>query len=194
MKLIVGLGNPGSRYSSTRHNAGRLLVESIASEAAASFKVQKKLKASTASVRFGAEDILLIYPETFMNVSGETMELLARDFEINLHRDLLVVIDDIALPFGKWRLRSRGSDGGHNGLKSIQQALGTSAYARLRMGIAPENAALSLEGKIPLEKFVLESFDRTESRALPEVLKKGMQACKLWATRPIEQAMSAVNG
>jgi len=193
VKLIVGLGNPGSRYSHTRHNAGRLLVEYLAREAAASFKMQKKLKAQVAPAKFGGEDISLVYPETFMNVSGETLALLTQHFEVDLRHDLLIVVDDIALPFGKWRLRSRGSDGGHNGLKSIQRALGTSAYARLRMGIAPENTALSPEGKISLEEFVLESFDRTESRALPKTLERGAQACKLWAAQPIEQAMSAVN-
>lgn len=193
MKLIVGLGNPGSRYSHTRHNAGRLLVESIARECAVKWKVQKSLKASVASTHFDSEEVSLAFPETFMNVSGEAVSLLVRHFSIDIQRDLLIVMDEMALPFGKWRLRSRGSDGGHNGLKSIQAALISSQYPRLRMGIGPQEMAVSSKGKPVFEEYVLERFGREESEAMPAVLEKGLQACKLWATRPIADAMNVVN-
>lgn len=176
----------------TRHNAGRLLVESIAKRSGAGFKNQKSLKASIAATRFDSEEVSLAYPETFMNVSGESVALLVRHFDVSLN-DLLIVIDEAALPFGKWRLRSKGSDGGHNGLKSIEQALGSSSYPRLRMGIGPEQTILSLKGNLPLEDFVLQSFTREESQALSPVLQRGEQACRLWATASIADAMNAIN-
>jgi peptidyl-tRNA hydrolase, PTH1 family len=194
VKLIVGLGNPGSRYSNTRHNAGRLLVEYIARDCAATFKLQKSLKASVASIRFDSEEVSLAWPETFMNVSGESVFLLAKHFAIDIVRDLLVVVDEAALPFGKWRIRGQGSDGGHNGLKSIEQALGnTTQYARLRMGIGPAEVALSSLGNLTLEEFVLQPFSKEDSKALPGVFEKGMQACRLWVTRPLNEVMNAVN-
>jgi peptidyl-tRNA hydrolase, PTH1 family len=193
VKLIVGLGNPGSRYSHTRHNAGRLLVESIARECAAKWKVQKSLKASVASTHFDSEEVSLAFPETFMNVSGEAVSLLVKHFSIDVSRDLLIVIDEMALPFGKWRLRGHGSDGGHNGLKSVEAVLGTSEYPRLRMGIGPEEIALSSQGKPVFEEYVLQRFTREESEALPPVLKQGFQACRLWAMHPIADAMNVVN-
>jgi PTH1 family peptidyl-tRNA hydrolase len=194
VKLIVGLGNPGSRYAHTRHNAGRLLVESICWQSGLTLKVQKSLKASMVSTQWDSEEVSLACPETFMNVSGEAVSLLARHFSLDIGRDLLIVVDEVALPFGKWRLRSKGSDGGHNGLKSVAEALTSPDYPRLRMGIGPSEAALSAQGKLNLEQFVLESFDPEESRELAGILERGREACRLWALSPIADAMNAVNG
>lgn len=189
MKLIAGLGNPGSRYSGTRHNAGRSLLEWIAARSKSDFKPHKRLKASVASVELGAEEVLLAYPEMFMNVSGEAVSLLVKNFSIDPAKDLLVVLDDVALPFGKFRLRGKGSDGGHNGLKSVEAFLKSPEYPRLRFGIAPEEGA----EKVPLEEFVLARFTKSEKTALPGVYEKGFQACLAWATLPIAKAMNDIN-
>lgn len=189
VKLIVGLGNPGSRYSDTRHNAGRLLVEFAANKLSASFKSYKKLKASTVPVSFGKEEIILSYPETYVNLSGEAISLLVQEFEVKISSELLIVVDDMALPFGRYRLRSRGSDGGHNGLKSIAASLNTAAFARLRIGIAPESHV----GGDVLKDFVLESFSKQEKTVLPRVLGEGYEALKAWSMQPMERAMNVVN-
>lgn len=189
MKLIVGLGNPGSRYSGTRHNAGRALLEWMAADSKSEFKPHKKLKASVASVLLGSEETLLAYPEMFMNVSGEAVSLLVNHFSVDPSKDLLIVLDDVALPFGKFRLRSKGSDGGHNGLKSVAAFLKTSQYPRLRFGIGPEADA----EKVPLEEFVLARFTKSEKQALGRVYEVGFKACHAWATLPIVKAMNDIN-
>ncbi len=186
MRLIVGLGNPGAAYLPTRHNLGRNLVEEMARHFRLSFSTKKNLSASFAELREG-ETVLLAYPELFMNHSGEAVRKLTDYFSIDSAKDLLVLVDDAALPFGDLRLRPQGSDGGHNGLKSVNQMLGSDDYPRLRLGIgAPEK-------NIPLEDYVLASFTAEEKKALPGFLKKGMEAVLLWISQPITQAMNAVN-
>ncbi len=123
-----------------------------------------------------------------MNISGEAVQLLVQHFEIDATKNLLVVMDEAALPFGQYRLRSKGSAGGHNGLKSIETALGTSHYSRLRLGIGSAETALQ-----PLENFVLSRFSKEEKAAWPEVLERGSQACSLWVQQPIAKAMNVVN-
>ena len=135
MKLIVGLGNPGAKYASTRDNIGRQLIESLARKQRVSFSKKKALQASVVEMDWEGRPVVLAYPETFMNVSGETISSLTQHFSINPQSHLLIAVDDFALPFAKLRLRSRGSDGGHNGLKSITQILGSSYYAMLRLVI-----------------------------------------------------------
>ena len=188
MKLIVGLGNPGDTYAHTRHNAGRLLVEYIAARESARFFKKKATPAFLAQTEWDKEEVLLAVPATFMNLSGEAVAPLLAHFKINPKKDLLAVVDDAALPFGRLRLRSRGSDGGHNGLKSIQQVIGSSDYARLRIGIAPGE-----DSEISLEEYVLSGFNAREKKVLPEILQKGYEACCLWATRPMAAAMNVIN-
>ncbi len=191
MKLIVGLGNPGVRYSGTRHNAGRDLAGHIATREKLSWTQKKALQASVATTSWGDQEIILARPETFMNLSGESVSRLSRHFSVDISKDLLIVVDDVALPFGKLRLRASGSDGGHNGLKSVTATLGTPVYPRLRMGIAP----LEPSAKIPddMAVFVLESFDREEKKAFKTVLEKCLEACRLWVGEPFAAAMNAVN-
>ncbi len=123
-----------------------------------------------------------------MNESGEAVRRLAGHFKIDFKSELLVVVDDAALPFGRLRLRARGSDGGHRGLRSIESALGSQDYARLRVGIAPAKPV-----EEPLEKYVLRSFKSEEERKLGEILRRGIESCKLWVTGPIERAMDQTN-
>ena len=187
MKLIIGLGNPGEAYANTRHNAGRRLMEFVASYYGLKFLKKRKLRASLASFEWEKTPVTFAYPETFMNLSGEAVLALVRSFSLDWKKDLLIVVDDSALPFGRLRLRSRGSDGGHNGLKSICQHLGGSDYARLRMGID------SPSKNIPLEEYVLSPFDSDEKKELRDFLEKGLEASKCWALNPIHQAMNIVN-
>lgn len=189
MKLIVGLGNPGAQYSKTRHNIGRLLIEYLASVQLSPSRFYKKLKASVTSLKIGREEVVIAYPEIFMNVSGAAVAALTQHYKIKASEDLLVVVDDFNIPFGKFRLRSRGSDGGHNGLKSIAAALGTSAYPRLRFGIG-HPAGMP---QVSCEDYVLSKFNSEEIKWLPELFRKGKAACGLWITQGIEKAMNAVN-
>lgn len=190
MKLIVGLGNPGAKYAKTRHNFGRLMVEFAASEAGAKFVLRKPLKASVCPLSWGREDVLLAYPELYVNESGEAVANLVSHLGIDSKRDLLVILDDLALPFGKLRLRAQGSDGGHNGLKSIHASLAGMAYPRLRCGIGhPREIPGSTE---EVKRYVLAPFNREETGALEGLFEKGLRVCRLWAESSIEKAANVL--
>ena len=133
MKLVVGLGNPGPRYENTRHNVGFRVLDRVAERLAVSFS-REKHQALLAEGRLGSERIMLVKPQTFMNKSGVAVAQAARN-KVRNGDDLLVVVDDADLPLGRIRFRPRGSAGGHNGLKSIIEHVGTRDFARLRMGI-----------------------------------------------------------
>lgn len=133
--LIVGLGNPGSKYENTRHNIGFKVVESFAKEREGEFSTEKLAEVS--KVKFKGRTIILIKPSTFMNLSGKALNYWMQAEKIPLE-NVLVVTDDIALPFGKLRMKGKGSDGGHNGLKDIQATMNTGSYARLRFGVGSE--------------------------------------------------------
>jgi peptidyl-tRNA hydrolase, PTH1 family len=133
--LIVGLGNPGSKYENTRHNVGFKVVESFAKEREGEFSTEKLAEVS--KVKFKGRTIVIIKPTTFMNLSGKAVNYWMQQEKIPLD-NVLVITDDIALPFGKLRMKGKGSDGGHNGMKDIQATLNTSAYARLRFGVGSE--------------------------------------------------------
>jgi PTH1 family peptidyl-tRNA hydrolase len=130
--LIVGLGNPGDKYAETRHNIGFKVVESFAKQQGGSFTLGKQ--AETAEVKFKGKTFILVKPTTFMNLSGKAVNYWMQAEKIPL-TNILVITDDLALPFGKLRMKGKGSDGGHNGLKDIQATLNTTAYARLRFGV-----------------------------------------------------------
>lgn len=188
MKLIVGLGNPGLRYVKTRHNVGRRLVETLAQISQGHWKQSSTLRSRWTEVRRGGISFLLAVPNSLMNESGEGIRRLAAHFGIDFKSDLLVVVDDAALPFGKLRLRASGQDGGHRGLKSVEKALGTQAYARLRMGIAPPHPV-----EESLERYVLEPFEPEEEKKLKKVIDRAIQSCNLWVRGPIERAMDWTN-
>lgn len=196
MKLIVGLGNPGDEYAQTRHNIGRRLVEFIAGDEKVKLASKKSQRAALASVLWNQETVHLAYPLTYMNLSGEAVAALVKYWKVSADKDLLVVVDDVALPFGKFRLRGEGSSGGHNGLASIEAHLGSRVYSRLRIGIglrenktAKEPAGL---GEL-LRDYVLSPFKSSEEKKMKEVLGKGMEACRAWVSEPLAKAMSRVN-
>ena len=188
MKLIVGLGNPGISYAKTRHNIGRRLVEVLASQSEARWKKTLSLHSRWAEIQPGKTPFLVAIPELFMNESGKAVRRLVDHLGIDFKSELLVVVDDAALPLGKLRLRASGQDGGHRGLRSIEQALGSRSYARLRVGIAPAQPV-----EEPLEEYVLHPFLSEEEKKLGEILKRGVESCKLWVTHSIGKAMDQTN-
>lgn len=190
MKLIVGLGNPGDEYRKTRHNIGKRLVEFIAEKDSATFSEKKSHKISLAELSL-KDSPKLGFPLTFMNLSGEAIGNAVRYWKINPSTDLLIIVDDVALPFGKLRLRGEGSSGGHNGLASIEAHLGTSEYARLRIGIGEAKTASG--EPIYLADYVLGKFSQDEEKQMPEVFNAGAEAVKLWTEMPLAQAMNKIN-
>jgi len=136
-KLVVGLGNPGSRYAKTPHNLGFEVVDLLAAELGATWQWRDSECSRIASCSLEKLELLLAKPQTYMNLSGEAVESLCRVFSFTVS-DLIIVCDDLALPIGKIRIRTQGSAGGHNGLKSIIEALTRDDFARVRLGIAPD--------------------------------------------------------
>lgn len=186
MHLIAGLGNPGERYRQTRHNAGFMLADRLARRWGAAFQ-ESPLRAHLARTRVGHDEVLLVKPQTYMNLSGEALAPLMEGMKIEPRR-LLVVYDDIDLPLGRIRLRRSGSSGGQKGMRSIVQALGTREVPRLRIGI--------LRGERPedVPEYVLSNFTEKETEALQEVLERAEEACQEWICGGIERAMSLYNG
>ena len=158
MKLIVGLGNIGQKYTFTRHNVGFMLADSIALNNNLNYRENSRLKCLMTNLRNGIDDYLIIKPTTFMNLSGEAVRAVMDYYKISTN-DILIVYDDLSLELGKIRFRQNGSDGGHNGIKSIIQHLGTKDVARLKIGIGPQQ-------NLPSEVFVLQNFSKEELEKL----------------------------
>ena len=187
MKIVVGLGNPGSRYEGTRHNVGFLVVDLLIQAAVnqGGGKAQKKFDAECVEWKEAGEKIWLMKPQTFMNLSGRSVRQ-AVDFYQVAADDVLVVCDDVNLPLGKLRIRSRGSAGGHNGLKDIQSHLGTQEYPRLRIGVG------GLEGKV-LADYVLDRFRPGEKADVEDAVIRAAQAVEAWVRQGIEVCMNQFN-
>lgn len=185
MKLIVGLGNIGDKYFFTRHNAGFMVVDKLALDNNLTFKEEKKLKCYATKFKLGIEDIILIKPTTFMNLSGEAVIAVMNYYKIE-KKDILIIFDDLSLPLGKIRFRANGSDGGHNGIKSVIKHLGSSDFARLKIGIGPQPP-------IPSEAFVLQNFDKNQLEELKTVLKKSIDGILYYFENGIEKAQNAFN-
>ena len=162
MKLIVGLGNIGQKYTFTRHNVGFMLADSIAINNNLSFRENTRLKCLMTNLRNGVDDFLIIKPTTFMNLSGESVRAVMDYYKISVE-DVLIVYDDLSLELGKIRFRQNGSDGGHNGIKSVIKHLGTQNIARLKIGIGPQP-------NLPSEVFVLQNFSKEELEIIKPVL------------------------
>ena len=185
MKLIAGLGNIGSKYTFTRHNAGFMLADSIALNANLSFSDNSRLKCQITKFKRDGEDYILIKPTTFMNLSGEAVRAVSDYYKIE-PSDILVVYDDISLDLGKIRFRPNGSDGGHNGIKSIIQHMGTNNIARLKIGIGPQPS-------IPSEVFVLQNFSQEELETLKATITKAKDGIACYYTEGIQAAQNKFN-
>jgi PTH1 family peptidyl-tRNA hydrolase len=185
--LIVGLGNPGAEYERTRHNLGFMLVDLLAREAGASVK-RKDCRALVGHAEIEGERVELVKPQTYMNLSGESVAcLLAKQESKSAAQGLIVISDDLALPFGAIRLRRRGSAGGHNGLKSIIAAVKTDEFARLRIGIQPEHPLNDTKS------FVLDEFSRSERAELDKILERSAEALRAVLRDGIDKAMALYN-
>jgi len=202
MQLIVGLGNPGAQYAKTRHNVGFRVMDRLAEKLGTSFD-RTKFKGEYASAsrpgrakkddEDGENDgkLLLLKPQTLMNLSGEAVVSLAGYFKIGLF-GILVVVDDVALPLGVLRMRRGGSDGGHNGLKDITRALGSQQYARLRIGVGgrEQDAQRPAEN---LADHVLSRFSASEETVLAKAVETAAEASLFWSENGIEAAMNRFN-
>ena len=185
MKLIAGLGNIGSKYTFTRHNAGFMLADSIALNSGLNFSDNSRLKCLMTKFKHEGEDYILIKPTTFMNLSGEAVRAVSDYYKIGVN-DILIVFDDLSLDLGKIRFRQNGSDGGHNGIKSIIQHMGTSDIARLKIGIGPQPS-------IPSEVFVLQNFSQDELEVLKTTLTKAKEGIACYFTEGIQAAQNKFN-
>lgn len=184
--LIVGLGNPGSSYSATRHNVGFEIAKAFAFKRSWKFRGEASLKAELAQGMIEDKRVLVLLPMTFMNESGQAVRSALDYFKVPLE-NLLLVSDDVSLATGVLRMRFKGSSGGHNGLKSVEQHLGTVHYARLRVGVGEPKE------RQPLEDYVLGRFAEEESKVILESFPKAVDALELWITKGVAIAMQAVN-
>ncbi|MCH9625994.1 MAG: Peptidyl-tRNA hydrolase [Chlamydiales bacterium] len=186
--LIVGLGNPGTKYERTRHNLGFMVLRAFASELGLTFKREWKLKGKMAHGALGDSKVHLLMPSTYMNLSGQAVQKAAHFYKVHPSR-VLVVVDDIYIKFGSMRIRPKGSAGGHNGLKSIEACLGTLDYPRLRMGVGPQDGRDLPDGRERLlEGFVLANFTAVEQQELPQVLENGVSVINCWLGQDVESA------
>lgn len=183
MKVVVGLGNPGGRYQGTRHNVGFDVVDYLASGPHAG-RFQNRFQAQVAELHEGGEKLLLVKPETFMNLSGRCVRQVLDFYQVPA-ADLLVVCDDMNMPLGKLRIRARGTHGGHNGLRDIQNHLGGVEYARLRIGVdAPRDDAVD---------HVLGRFRPAERAVIEDAVALAGQAVMVWASQGVEAVMNRYN-
>ncbi|MEB3328936.1 MAG: aminoacyl-tRNA hydrolase [Candidatus Sericytochromatia bacterium] len=188
MKLVVGLGNPGATYADTRHNVGWLVLDRLAEAlSAAPYRTDRRHRAEVTEARIGARRLLLVKPQTYMNLSGESVGALMRFWKL-MPRDVLVVYDDLALPLGTVRIRPDGSAGGHNGIKSLLSHLGTASFDRVRVGIGPQPPG------VKSEVFVLGRWSPAERLLLPEAVSLGLAATRGVIEEGVEWAMCRFNG
>ena len=188
MKLIVGLGNPGPEYERTRHNVGFVALDRIARRFAdpALGAPRSRFSGLLIETEIHDEKVLLLKPTTFMNLSGTSVAEALRFYKLSPEEDLLVVVDDIALPCGAIRLRADGGDGGHNGLSDISQKLGSTRWARCRIGIDPR-------GRIPQKSYVLGRFTPEQESALEPALDDSVTAAAHWVGKGIAETMNRFN-
>lgn len=191
MKIIIGLGNPGKEYEKTRHNAGAMCVDLLREKLNfLEFKLQKKFGALISEGTQENEKIILAKPQTFMNLSGESVQQLVKFYNCPI-QNLIVVYDDVDLSLGEIRVRPDGSAGSHNGMKSVTQSLGSTAFARVRIGIESRGTESLREQDI--SSFVLNSFTKAELAAFKESLDKAVQAMMMILNKSIAEAMQEYN-
>lgn len=184
MKLIVGLGNPGDKYQATRHNCGFMVIDKIAEML--NVRCDKlKFKAAYTKVKYKNQDIILLKPLTFMNLSGQSIIEAIQFFKIDLE-DIVVIYDDLDLPVGKIRLRESGGSGGHNGIKSIIQYLNTQDFKRIRVGIDKSPV-------IPVIDYVLTKFSKQEEKDVNQAIDNAAEAALLFASDSFTKSMNGYN-
>ncbi len=182
--LVVGLGNIGSEYADTRHNVGFMVLDAWAQASNIVFQTQRY--GDVAEVSFKGRNITLLKPSTYMNLSGNAVRYWVNKLKLPLE-NVLIICDDLNLPFGTLRMRKKGSDGGHNGLKNIQELLGTQEYARIRIGIGNNFAK---GGQVD---FVIGSMTPEEKNQMPEICDNVIEGVKAFTTIGVDRAMNSFN-
>lgn len=184
--LIVGLGNPGLAYEKTRHNLGFMVVKALADKLGWTFKKTSSLKGELAHGHWKDRHLYLLLPTTYMNLSGEAAKAALDYYKLSASENFLVIVDDVYLPLGGMRLRIQGSAGGHNGLKNIEQQLGTNQYPRLRLGVGSEDR---FQG---LHDYVLGRFTENERLELPKIIEKAMEVIMCWILEGAQAATQRI--
>ncbi len=187
MQLIVGLGNPGKEYQQTRHNFGFMLLDYLADQHHFSFQSHKKSKSEMCETQWQNQKIIFVKPQTFMNLSGESVQYFSGFYQIPA-TNILVIYDDLDLNLGILRLAKQGSSGGHNGIKSIHQHLGHSNFGRLKLGIGRPNPPQK-----PVNTHVLEPFNKQELPHVKDVLKNASECLELFLNEGFDVAMNRFN-
>jgi len=191
VRVVVGLGNPGEKYTGTRHNAGFEVVDRLAARHGVGLRRDRRLNATAGRGRMAGAEVLLVEPESFMNLSGEVVRrALERSVDGPAPPDvtrLLVICDDYQLPLGTLRLRGSGSSGGHNGLEDVERSLGTRGYPRLRVGIGPPTT------RDPKD-FVLGRFRAAERETVGALFDRAADAVESWASVGLDRTMARYNG
>jgi PTH1 family peptidyl-tRNA hydrolase len=185
MKIVVGLGNPGGRYDGTRHNVGFDVIDYLAASPDAG-RSQSRFSAQVCELFVDGEKFILVKPETFMNLSGRSVRQVVDFYQAEL-ADVVVVCDDINLPLGKLRVRPKGTHGGHNGLRDIQNHLGTTEYARLRIGVGAPEGGDAVD-------YVLGRFKPGERDVIADTVARAAQAVIVWAKQGVQACMNQYNG
>jgi peptidyl-tRNA hydrolase, PTH1 family len=186
VKLIVGLGNPGIEYQFTPHNLGFLTIDRIANSLGIEVR-NRQCRALTARTTIADEPIILVKPETYMNLSGLSVGELVAEHQVDVQRDLIVIYDELDLPLGTIRIRQRGSSAGHNGMESILGALGTDEFLRVRLGVAPDHKVV--DGV----KYLLAPFRKAQEKAIDELIDLGAQAVEVILKEGPAAAMNRFN-
>jgi PTH1 family peptidyl-tRNA hydrolase len=190
--LVIGLGNPGPEYQWTPHNVGFLAIDRIASQHKAMVD-NRRCRALTASISIAGQTVVLAKPETFMNLSGTAVQALAKEFEADPVRDMIVIYDELALSFGAVRVRERGSSGGHNGAKSITGVLRRDDWPRIRIGVGPDPNGGRDEARRSGKDYLLMPMKKQDLVVLDETLDRVAQAVEMVVTRGVATAMNAFN-
>jgi peptidyl-tRNA hydrolase, PTH1 family len=187
-RLIIGLGNPGSQYVRTRHNAGFMVADQLARHWRVEWKFEDRFRARLARADLAAGKVLLCQPQTYMNLCGEAVQALTAYYRITQDQ-LLILVDDADLPLGTLRMRPEGSSGGHHGLESIERHLGTRNYARLRIGIGR-----GATGGRQIRDYVLSRFQPAEHDLLQKVVERAAGQAECWLSSGSQRAMNEFNG
>ncbi len=190
MKVVLGLGNPGREYEATRHNVGWWVVDHVA-DVWRFDRWKRDGDADVSSGMVGRTRVKLVKPRTYMNLSGVAMRAYVRKPGWDASKDLLVVVDEVALQVGRYRIRARGSAGGHNGLKSVEGALESREYARLRIGVGPSPERVGIYRD--LASFVLAPFARDEGDMIVELLPRLTEAVEMWVREGTDATMNVHN-
>ncbi|MCL5019404.1 MAG: aminoacyl-tRNA hydrolase [Patescibacteria group bacterium] len=188
MKLIAGLGNPGKKYEKTRHNLGFMVVDKLAQDLNAGFKIESKFKSDICETEYNEDKIILAKPLTYMNNSGQAASLISGYFNI-LPSDIWVIHDDVDFPLGIIKIKFGGVSAGHNGVESVIESLGTEKFWRFRMGIGRTTQVQSYE----VEDYVLQEFRPEEGKEVQKVIKKGAEAFRFALDRGMDAAMNQYN-